>query len=114
MDRYLSLLLGFPQGTVDKSMGAPSVSQDEPPLGKFERQLTVVTSRILERNEDVLNTTEIATTQALDSGVLRVSRSMLANFRRPVSFHRITPGFPIYLLKTVCLGTQVYYYGLLF
>lgn len=113
MDRYLSLLLGFPQGTADKSMGAQSLSQYEPPLGKFERQLTVIASRILERNENVFETAEIATAQALDSELLRVSRSMPASFWRPVSFLGVTPGSPKYLLETVRLGAQVYYYGLL-
>ena len=33
MDRYLSLLLGLPQGTTDKSIGALSVLRHEPSLG---------------------------------------------------------------------------------
>ena len=113
MDRYLSLLLGLPQGTSDKSMGAMSVLQHEPPLGKFERQLTVVASRILERNESTFAMREITTAQSIDSELLRVSKSMPASFWRPANFHNLTPGSPDTLLETVRLAAQVYYYCLL-
>ncbi|RYP60503.1 hypothetical protein DL770_009980 [Monosporascus sp. CRB-9-2] len=92
MDRYLSLLLGLPQGTSDKSMGTISVLRHEPPLGKFERLLTVIASRILERNESSFAPSEITTTQSIDSELLRS---------------------PDTLLETVRLAAQVYYYGLL-
>lgn len=42
MDRYLSLLLGLPQGTTDQSIGSPAVLRQDPPLGQFERHLTVL------------------------------------------------------------------------
>ncbi|KAF2690143.1 C6 zinc finger domain protein [Lentithecium fluviatile CBS 122367] len=113
MDRYLSLLLGLPQGTADKSMGALSVLQYEPPLGKFERRLTVIASRILERNESAFDTSEITTTQSIDSELLGVSKSMPASFWRPADFLELTPGSPDTLLETVRLAAQVYYYGLL-
>lgn len=113
MDRYLSLLLGLPQGTSDKSMGAMSVLRHEPPLGKFERLLTVIASRILERNESAFATSEITTTQSIDSELLSVSKSMPASFWRPTNFYNLTPGSPDTLLETVRLAAQVYYYGLL-
>ena len=113
MDRYLSLLLGLPQGTSDKSMGAMSILQHEPPLGKFERLLTVIASRILERNESAFATNEITTTQSIDFELLRVSKSMPASFWRPANFHNLTPGSPDTLLETVRLAAHVYYYGLL-
>ena len=113
IDRYLSLLLGLPQGTSDKSMGAMSVLRHEPPLGKFERLLTVIASRILERNESAFATSEITTTQSIDCELLTVSKSMPASFWRPANFHYLTPGSPETLLEMVRLSAQVYYYGLL-
>lgn len=113
MDRYLSLLLGLPQGTPDKSMGVPSILQHEPPLGKFERQLTVIASRILERNESAFDACETTTTQFIDSELLGVSKSMPASFWRPANFLGLTLGSPNSLLETVRLASQVYYYGLL-
>ncbi|RFU32341.1 hypothetical protein B7463_g3971, partial [Scytalidium lignicola] len=113
MDRYLSLLLGLPQGSTDTSMGAMSALRHEPPLGKFERLLTVVASRILERNASPFATTDTTTTQSIDSELLSISQSMPASFWRPVYFHNFTPGSPDTLLETLRLAAQVYYYGLL-
>ncbi|KAK9774165.1 putative Transcription factor domain-containing protein [Seiridium cardinale] len=109
MDRYLSLLLGLPQGTTDKSMVSASVLRHESPVGVFERQLTVIASRVLEHNESPFSASEIAT----GSTLLRVSKSMPASFWRPANFHNLTPGSPDTLLETVRLSAQVYYYGLL-
>lgn len=113
MDRYLSLLLGLPQGTSDKSVGAMSVLRHEPPLGEFERLLTVIASRILERNESDSSKSRLETTQSIDSDLLKASRSMPASFWRPADFGNLTLGSPDGLLETVRLAAQVYYYGLL-
>lgn len=113
MDRYLSILLGLPQGTSDKSMGTMSGLQHEPPLGRFERQLTVLASRILERNESAFATSGVEETKSIDSELLSVSKSMPAIFWRPANFHNLTAGSPDTLLETLHLAAQVYYYGLL-
>ncbi|KAI0844647.1 hypothetical protein F5Y00DRAFT_248261 [Daldinia vernicosa] len=112
MDRYLSLLLGLPQSTSDKSIGAMPILQHEPPMGKFERVLTVIASRILERNESAFAVGEIATTQSIDSDLLSVSKSMPESFWRPANFHNLTLGSPDSVLETARLAAQVYYYGL--
>ncbi|KAK9427503.1 hypothetical protein V1505DRAFT_35079 [Lipomyces doorenjongii] len=113
MDRYLSLLLGLPQGTTDKSIGAVSVLRNEPPLGQFERQLTVIASCILERDDRAFTTSEIVTTQSIDAELLRVSKNMPASFWRPANFQNVIAGTPDNLLEAVRLSAQVYYYGLL-
>lgn len=113
MDRYLSLLLGLPQGATDKSIGAPSVLRHEPPLGRFERQLTVMASCILERNERAFTASEIFTIQSIDAELLRASENMPASFWRPANFHNVTVGSPDNLLEALRLAAQVYYYGLL-
>ncbi|KAL4864215.1 hypothetical protein BDV12DRAFT_201319 [Aspergillus spectabilis] len=113
-DRYLSLLLGLPQGTSDQSMGSPALLGQEPPLGQFERHLTILASRILQRNEKPSAAWgDIATTQAIDAELLKVSQSMPASFWRPANFHQLTLGSPETLLWTVQLGAQIYYHGLL-
>lgn len=113
MDRYLSLLLGLPQGSSDKSLGDIPVMRDEPPLSKFERLLTVVASRILERNESTFATSTVKMTQSIDSELLRISKNIPASFWRPANFHGLTQGSPETLLETVRLAAQVYYYGIL-
>lgn len=112
-DRYLSLLLGLPQGTYDKRMGAASALKDVPPLGRFERVLSVIASYILERNELAFEPSQHSTTQSIDADLLRLSNSMPASFWCPVDFHGLTPGEPDTLLETLRLGTQVYYFSLL-
>jgi hypothetical protein len=113
MDRYLSLLLGLPQGSTDTSMGTISALQHEQPIGKFERLLTVAASRILERNTSPFASTDTLTTQSIDSELLSISQSMPASFWRPVYFYNFTSGSPDALLETLRLAAQVYYYGLL-
>lgn len=113
MDRYLSLLLGLPQGTTDMRMGTMSALQQEPPLGKFERCLTTIASRILERNERDFTMMETTTAKSIDAELLGVSKGIPASFWRPPNFQNLTPGSPDTLLETVRLGAQVYYYGLL-
>lgn len=113
MDRYLSLLLGLPQASSNKSMGDMSTLQDEPPLGKFERQLTDIASRILERNESAFSTSTIMTTQSIDAELLKISKIMPASFWRPANFYGLTPGSPETLLEILRLAAQVYYYGIL-
>jgi hypothetical protein len=113
MDRYLSLLLSLPQGTSDKTMGAVSALQHQPPLGRFERLLTVIAARILERNESPFSPDQISTTQSIDAELLSVSRSMPASFWRSPNFHNLRPGSPDTLLETLRLGAHVYYHGLL-
>ena len=113
MDRYLSLLLGLPQGTTDKSMGTPATLQREPPLGQFERQLTAIASCILERNDRAFTPSEVLTTKSIDEELLRASENMPASFWRPANFHNVVAGSPENLLETIRLAVQVYYYGLL-
>lgn len=113
LDRYLSLLLGLPQGTADTRMGAETVWRLEPPLGRFERRLTVVASRILQRNEGPLSPSQLPTTQAIDAELLEIARSMPAGFWRAPSFLDLKPGSPEAFLETTRLTAHVYYHGLL-
>ncbi|EED17727.1 hypothetical protein TSTA_115260 [Talaromyces stipitatus ATCC 10500] len=113
MDRYLSLLLGLPQGTTDRCMGDLANLQHEPPLGQFERQLTVIASSILERNDRCFTPSEVVTTQSIDAELLRVATNMPASFWGPANFQNVTVGSPENLLETVRLSAHVYYYGLL-
>jgi hypothetical protein len=113
LDRHLSLLLGLPQGTSEKSMAAAAAVRNEPALGRFERLLTVVASRILERNESPFPASQAPATQAIDNELLQVAGSMPASFWRAPDFHRLTPGSPETLLETQRLAAHVYYHGLL-
>ncbi|KAL2862438.1 uncharacterized protein BJX67DRAFT_391220 [Aspergillus lucknowensis] len=113
MDRYLSLLLGLPQGTTDQTMTDPAILRHETPLGQYERHLTVIASRTIERNQSRVNISEDATTHALDAELLSVAQSMPPAFWRAPNFHALTPGSPEALVETLRLGAQIYYHSLL-
>ncbi|KAK4248261.1 hypothetical protein C7999DRAFT_40543 [Corynascus novoguineensis] len=113
MDRHLSLLLGLPQGTSDKAIGITTTLQNEPPLGKFERLLTAVASRILQRNGDRVSAEQPPITQSIDTELLEVARSVPPSFWCPPEFHLLKPGSPEALLETKRLAAHVYYHGLL-
>lgn len=113
MDRYLSLLLGLPQATSDKSIGVSLNSQFEPPLGQFERQLNIVASLILERNDRTFTMDDIVTTKTIDSKLLQISTNMPASFWRPPNFQTLAVGSPDNLLEAIRLSAHVFYCGLL-
>ncbi|KAL3470433.1 hypothetical protein BJX99DRAFT_264240 [Aspergillus californicus] len=50
-DRFLCLLLGMPQGSMDRSMAAENALANDTPLGRLERVHCAIASRILERND---------------------------------------------------------------
>lgn len=113
MERYLGILLGLPGCTSQTSVGMIPLSASEPPLGKFERLLTVIASRILERNERAFTPEELDITLKIDKEMLKLAHEMPSNFWRPVNFHELTPGEATAFLETQHLAAQVYYYSLL-
>lgn len=50
-DRHMSLLLGMPQGSMDRSLNYGIAFEQDTPLGQLERFHCVLNSQILERNE---------------------------------------------------------------
>lgn len=66
LERHLCLMLGFPQGSLDRSMGSEEVLATDTPMGRLERIHCVVASRILERNESRASIEDITLTRAID------------------------------------------------
>lgn len=50
LDRQLCLLLGLPQGSVDRSIASDAMLATDTPMGRLERIHCVLSSKILERN----------------------------------------------------------------
>lgn len=113
MDRYLSLLLGLPQGTMDHNFCPSFAMYDFTDLGTLERRITAIASRILRRNESASDATEFEATRDIDFELLRTSQSVAPSFWRPVNFHSLVIGEADTFLETLRLGAQVYYFGLL-
>lgn len=76
LDRHLSLMLGFPQGSLDRSMGSEEVLATDTPMGRLERIHCVIASRILERNESRSSIEDITLTRAIDKELQGAVRSL--------------------------------------
>ncbi|KAF7591407.1 hypothetical protein BBP40_001568 [Aspergillus hancockii] len=55
MDRYLSLMLGLPQGSLEAPFATPQALQECHPIDRMERIHCVVAGRILQRKDDDIN-----------------------------------------------------------
>lgn len=75
-DRYLCLMLGFSQGSLDRSMGSEELLTSDTPVGRLERIHCVVASRILERNESRSNFEDLTLTRAIDMEMQGAARSL--------------------------------------
>ena len=76
LDRYLCLMLGLSQGSLDRSMGSDAMLANETPMGRLERIHCVIASRILERNESKPSSNDLALTRTLDVELQRAARSL--------------------------------------
>lgn len=76
LDRHLCLMLGFPQGSLDRNMGSEEVLATDTPMGRLERIHCVVASRILERNESRSSIADITLTRAIDKELQGAVRSL--------------------------------------
>ncbi|EGX88125.1 C6 zinc finger domain protein [Cordyceps militaris CM01] len=112
IDRHLGILLNLPQGTTENIMASTPTLLDESPLGRFERLLTTVAARIIDRNQG-FTPTSVSLTRSIDSELIQASDSMPPSFWRPVDFDGLIPGSLDALLETLRVAAQVYYYGLL-
>ncbi|KAB8076958.1 hypothetical protein BDV29DRAFT_169134 [Aspergillus leporis] len=75
-DRQMCLMLGMPQGTLDRSMASDAMLAKDSPGGRLERIHCVIASRILERNESDPACYDYAWTQNLDKELQRSARSL--------------------------------------
>ena len=76
LDRFLCLLLGLPQGCVDRSMASDAMLNKYIPMERLEQIHCVVTSRILERNESDPSSHDLALTRTLDLELQKAARSL--------------------------------------
>ncbi|KAF2092921.1 hypothetical protein NA57DRAFT_49388 [Rhizodiscina lignyota] len=76
LDRHLCLMLGLPQGCLDRSMASDAMLANDTPMGCLERMHCVLASRILERNESNPSSHDLALTRTLDMELQRAARSL--------------------------------------
>ncbi|KAL4811309.1 hypothetical protein BDV18DRAFT_155915 [Aspergillus unguis] len=73
-DRQMCLLLGMPEGSLDRTMGADAMLAQDTPVGRLERQHCVIMSRLLERNNTDPTCSDYSITQQLDADLHRIAR----------------------------------------
>lgn len=80
-ERYLSLLLGFPVGSLGNEFASGAASADDTPLDQLEKSHTVLTALIIDRNNDHRKDssrqhTNYAATQEIDLKLESAAKSM--------------------------------------
>ncbi|KAJ5609785.1 hypothetical protein N7528_010352 [Penicillium herquei] len=80
LERYLCLMLGLPQSTLDHSMASERMLSGDTPMGRLDRIHCVITSRILERNESTPELQDFSLTLELDEELQNASKDLPAKW----------------------------------
>ncbi|KAJ5722397.1 hypothetical protein N7488_000432 [Penicillium malachiteum] len=80
LERYLCLMLGLPQSTLDHSMASERMLSGDTPMGRLDRIHCVITSRILERNESTPDLQDFSLTLELDEELQKASKGLPAKW----------------------------------
>ncbi|KAJ5709305.1 hypothetical protein N7493_010639 [Penicillium malachiteum] len=80
LERYLCLMLGLPQSTLDLSMASERTLSGDTPMGRLDRIHCVITSRILERNESTPELQGFSLTRELDEELQKASKGLPAKW----------------------------------
>jgi hypothetical protein len=114
-DRFLGLMLGLPAGSLDNSFATEAAMANEPPMGRLERQMAVIASRILERNECAPESCSLAATQAIDLELQRAAKTMPSKWWLPPNLSQMAqdPDQEAIFWEMLRLINQIFYYNLL-
>ena len=113
LDRYLCLMLGLSQGSLDRSMASDAMLTNDTPMGRLERIHCVVASRILERNESNPSSHDLSLTRTLDVELQRVARSLPSKWWLAPNLEIAATDPQSLFLDTRRLFAQVMHYNLL-
>lgn len=111
-DRYLCMMLGLPQGCLDRSMVSSAALASDTLLGRMERVHCVVASRILERNENPPSSQDPTLTRDLDVELQKAARRLPSKWWL-VPDLRLSPDPQSLFWDTRRLFAQVLHYNLL-
>lgn len=75
-DRFFCLMMGLPQGSLDRSMASEAALANDTPIGRLERIHCAIASRILERNDSDTGSYSFATTQEIDHQLQEAAKNM--------------------------------------
>ncbi|PYH88208.1 hypothetical protein BO71DRAFT_339403 [Aspergillus ellipticus CBS 707.79] len=111
-DRFLCLMLGLPQGSLDRSMAAEAALAQDTPLGRLERLHCAIASRILERNDADPTSYTIVTAREIDLELQNAAQAMPSGWWLPPSLTR-TGASAQQFWEMLRLVTQLYHFNLL-
>ncbi|KAF2501647.1 hypothetical protein BU16DRAFT_613505 [Lophium mytilinum] len=112
-DRFLSLMLGLPQGNSDISMGSETALASGAPSEHLERVHAVVLAKVLKRNQIGASQRAIAMTKEIDTELLKTAESLPAKFWGPPKFAGLEKDSPEAFTETMRVKDQIFHYTLL-
>jgi hypothetical protein len=74
LERYLCMMLGTPQASIDRNMASETLLREDTAMGRLDRIHCVVMSRILERNHTAPSVNDFVSTQEIDQVLQQASR----------------------------------------
>ncbi|KAJ5453449.1 Transcription factor [Penicillium daleae] len=110
-DRYLSLLLGLPAGSLDSSFASDEAMQGLTATERLERLQTVASARIVERNRNK-STRDYVLTQAIDFDLETAARSMETGWWTEPSIPTFERGDHTAMLQILHILLQINHYTL--
>ena len=110
MDRFLSLMLGLPQGCPSLNMG--SDSPGETSVLKLQRAHSIIAGRILERNKHDPLLQDLSVTRQLDLELLDVAKSLPDKFWSPPNFGSLQRHTRDAFWETMRCADQVHHFNL--
>jgi hypothetical protein len=111
MDRFVCLMLGLPAASLDIDVSVDMIN--DTPIGQLERTHTMVSKRILERDEADSTVDNFAMTETIDAELLAAAEKLPHQFWQPLDFSSFRKHDAHIFWETVRLANQVNHFNLL-
>ncbi|KAH8900230.1 hypothetical protein GQ53DRAFT_622065, partial [Thozetella sp. PMI_491] len=112
-DRWISLLLGLPQGCLDFSMASEEYLSADTPMGRLERSNCVVAGRILQRNEQgTVGLSDWKATQTIDTELQSAAKHLPSKWWLSPNLATIPPNSPALFWELQRALAQLMYFYL--
>jgi hypothetical protein len=114
-DKYLCLMLGLPQGSVDTSFASEEAMAKESPMGQLERRMNEIATRILQRNEVAPQRCVWEDTESIDKELRQAAKLMPAKWWLPPNLPQVAQSNNTddIFWETLRLINQLFYFNLL-
>ncbi|KAL2828596.1 hypothetical protein BJY01DRAFT_255298 [Aspergillus pseudoustus] len=113
MDRYLSLMLGLPQGSSGMGMVSEAALSNETPIGKLERVQTGIACRILQRNESGFLQHDYSVTRQMDAELVKEVSALPSHFWLIPTFINIDRDLKVKFWDIMRLTVHLIHFNLL-